>query len=104
MPERPRLRELVLVVREDEVEPAAVDLERRPVDLLRHHRALDVPARAAAAPRRVPPRVPRRRLIRLPQREIARVALQRARLLPLLDLIRLLAGQPSVLREGRDGE
>ena len=57
--ERARLRELVLVVREDEVEPAAVDLEHRPEQLLRHRRALDVPARPAAPPRRVPRTCPR---------------------------------------------
>ncbi len=55
--ERARLRDLVLVVREDEVEPAAVDLELRSEVLLRHDRALDVPARPPASPGRVPGRV-----------------------------------------------
>src|SRR4029077_18886651 len=77
--ERARLRNLVFVVREDEVEPAAVDLERRAEDLLGHHGALDVPTRAAAPPRRLPRRVLRLRLVRLPQREVARVLLERAR-------------------------
>ena len=57
--ERSRLRDLVLVVREHEVEPAAVDLELRAEVLLRHDRALDVPARAADAPRATPTTCPR---------------------------------------------
>ena len=101
MPERLRLRDLVLVVREDEIQTAAVDLERRPEDLLGHRRALDVPARAAAPPRRVPPRVLGLRLVRLPEREVARVVLERVRLL-LLDLIRTLAGEPPVRGEAGD--
>ena len=100
--ERARLRELVLVVREDEVETAAVDLECRPEGVLRHRRTLDVPARPAAPPGRVPRRV-LARLVRLPEREVARVLLQRVRLL-LLDLFRPLAGEPTVLRVARDGE
>ena len=104
MTERARLSHFVLMVREHEVEPAAVDLERRPVDLLRHHRALDVPARPAATPRRVPPRVLGGGLVRLPEREVARVALQRARLLSLLDLVGLLTRQPAVLGEALDAE
>ena len=100
MPERARLGDLVLVVREDEVEPAAVDLERRAEQLLGHHRALDVPAGPAASPRRVPRRV-LARLVRLPQREVARILLARVRLL-LLDLLRPLPRELSVLGELRD--
>ena len=100
--ERIRLSELVLVMREDEVEPAAVDLEHRPEQLLRHHRALDVPAGTAASPGRVPPRV-LVRLVRLPQREVARILLARVRLL-LLDLVGPLAGEAAVLRIARDAE
>src|SRR5262249_2126963 len=83
-----RLRDLVLVVREAEVQSAAVNLERRPQQLLGHDGALDVPARAAATPRRAPPRV-LPRLVRLPEREVARILLARVRLL-LLDLLRTL--------------
>ncbi len=73
---RDRLRDLVLVVREDEVEPAAVDVERRAQVLRRHRRALQVPAGAAAAPRRRPGRgLGFTGLVALPQREIARVSL-----------------------------
>ena len=81
-PSAARLRELVLVVREDEVEPAAVDLEGRAEELLGHRRALDVPARPAPPPRRVPRRV-LALLVRLPEREVPRILLQLARLLLL---------------------
>ena len=47
----------------------------RPERLLRHRRALDMPARPAGAPRRRPARV-LTRLLRLPQREIHGVALE----------------------------
>ena len=77
-----RLRRLVLVVGEDQVVAAAVDLERRAEHRLRHRGALDVPARPAAAPRRVPRRV-LHRLGRLPEREVERVLLARGALEPL---------------------
>src|SRR4029077_1650325 len=80
--ERARLRDLVLVVRELEVESAAVNLEARTEVLLRHRGALDVPARPDAAPRRLPPGV-LARLVRLPEREVARILLERVRLLIL---------------------
>jgi len=44
------LGELVLVVREAKIDPAAVDVELVAEVLTGHRRALDVPARAAAAP------------------------------------------------------
>ena len=50
MTERARLRELVLVVREAEIEPTAVDLELRSEMLRRHRGALDVPSRSSRAP------------------------------------------------------
>ena len=96
-PDGLRLRPLVLVVREDEVEPAAVDPELRPERLLGHRRALDVPARPARAPRRLPRGV-LALLRRLPEREVARVLLQRARLL-VLDLVGPLARERAVARE-----
>ena len=101
-PERARLRDLVLVVGKDEVEPAPVDLEDGAEQLLGHHRALDVPAGPAATPRRVPGGV-LARLVRLPEREVARVLLERVRLL-LLDLVRPLARQAAVLGKARDPE
>src|SRR5439155_23196265 len=102
VPGRARLGELVLMVREDEVEPAAVDLEDGAEVLLRHHRALDVPARPAAAPRRLPRRV-LAGLRRLPQGEIAWILLQRTRLL-LLDLFRPLPRELAVLGVASDPE
>ena len=52
----------------------------------------------------VPPGVLGRRLVRLPEREVARILLERARLLALLDLVGLLAREPAVVREARDPE
>ena len=73
-PARLGLRALVLVVREHEVVAAAVEVEALAEELERHRRALDVPARPALAPRRVPRRLAR--LGRLPQREVDRAALR----------------------------
>src|SRR5579863_6103457 len=67
------LGDLVLVVREDEVEAAAVDVEGLAQGLLAHRRALDVPARPAAPPRALPPGLLRRG--RLPQYKVAGVLL-----------------------------
>ena len=66
------LRDLALVVREDEVGAAAVQIEVRPEVLHRHRRALDVPARPADAERRTPRGLVGER--RLPQHEVERVA------------------------------
>ena len=52
----------------------------------------------------VPPGVLGRGLVGLPEREVARILLERARLLALLDLVGLLAGEPAVVREARDPE
>src|SRR5439155_26214176 len=90
------------MVWEDEVEPAAVDLEARAEELLREHRALDVPPRPAAPPGRVPGRV-LALLVRLPEGEVPWILLQGVRLL-LLDLVRPVAGEAAVLREARDAE
>ena len=54
-----RLRRLVLVVREHEVDAAAVDVELHAQQRLGHRRALDVPARPARGPRARPTRCPR---------------------------------------------
>ena len=54
-----RLRGLVLVVGEDQVRAAAVDLEVDAEQLLGHRRALDVPARPARAPTASPRPCPR---------------------------------------------
>src|SRR2546422_11152055 len=99
---RLRLRALVLVVRKDQVEAAEVDLEARTEELLRHRGALDVPARATAAPRRVPGRV-LAFFRRLPEGEVARLLLERAWVV-VLELLRPLPRQPAVLGEARDAE
>src|SRR5205814_1481546 len=54
---RAALRDLVLVVREDQVDAAAMDVEGLAEQGLAHRRALDMPARAAAAPGAVPARL-----------------------------------------------
>src|SRR6516162_8396569 len=69
------LRDLVLVVWEDEIETAAVDIEGLAQMRLAHRRALDMPARPAASPGTVPSR--QFRVGRLPQHKIGRVALIR---------------------------
>src|SRR3954451_6387341 len=67
------LGDLVLVVREDQVEAAAVDVEGGAQVLVGHRRALQVPAGAARAPWRRPGRLTG--LGGLPHGEVARVPL-----------------------------
>ena len=67
------LGDLVLVVREHEVDAAAVDVEHLAQMLPAHRRALDVPARPAASPRALPAGKLRRR--GLPQHEVGGVLL-----------------------------
>ena len=67
------LRDLVLVVREDEVEAAGMDVEGLAQVLGAHRRAFDVPARPAAAPRARPARLIVGR--GLPQHEVGGVLL-----------------------------
>ncbi len=96
------LRTLVLVVREHQVQTAAVDVERLPEVGSRHRRALQVPPRPATAPRRRPGRLTG--LGRLPQGEVPRGPLAgRSRLpldrFPLDELVRPLARERPVVRE-----
>ena len=65
------LRDLALVVREDEVGAAAVQVERRAVLVHRHRRALDVPAGPTDAERRAPRGLVGER--RLPEHEVERL-------------------------------
>mmetsp|Transcript_43713 Transcript_43713/g.114895 ORF Transcript_43713/g.114895 Transcript_43713/m.114895 type:complete len:377 (-) Transcript_43713:582-1712(-) len=71
--ERLRLAQLVVVVREGEIMPASVNVHIGSHDVRGHHRALNVPAGPAAAPRRVPRGLAC--LGRLPQRKVRRRAL-----------------------------
>src|SRR4051794_19071711 len=90
------------MMRKDEVEPPAVDLEDRAERIARHLRAFDVPAGPAAPPRRVPRGV-LTGLRRLPEREVLRRFLERVSLL-LLHLGDTLPRQPPVARIAGDAE
>ena len=68
--ERFALRDLRLVVREDEVGAATVEVERRSVLVHRHRGALDVPTRSPDTERRAPRGLVRQR--RLPEHEVER--------------------------------
>src|SRR6478752_4293808 len=67
------LRDLVFVVRENEIEAAAVDVECLTQQFLAHCRAFDVPPRSAVAPRALPGWLAR--LGCFPQREVGYVPL-----------------------------
>src|SRR5262245_9543120 len=68
---------LVLVVREDVVDAAGVNVDLRAEVLGAHGGAFDVPAREASAPRALPDELCPLGLGGLPQREVARVVLER---------------------------
>ena len=102
------LGDLALVVREDQVGAAAVQIESGAERIRRHHGALEMPARPADAEGRAPRRLPRLR--RLPQDEVERRAPVRVVRVPaaspreadhvLLGIVRQLP----VAREGRHVE
>ena len=100
-----RLRDLVLVVREDEVDAAGVQVEARPEVAHAHGRALDVPARPTLAEARRPAGLSR--LGAFPDREVAHVVLV---VLIALDAFadplvgRVEPRQPAVARPARDPE
>src|SRR5919197_3829068 len=81
--QRLTLRDLVFVVREDEVSAAPVDIELVTQRLPGHRGALDVPAGSARSPRARPGRLTLPGA--LPQGEVARVALSRLELLACRD-------------------
>ena len=102
-PGRAGLGLLVLVVREAQVDAAAVDVEAAAEVLQRHRRALDVPAGPSRAPRRGPGRRLRLGLLlpALPEGEVARVALAaRVGVLRRLHVVDALVGQLAVRRPG----
>ncbi len=69
------LRDLRLVMRENIVHAAAVDIDLRSEQRRRHRAALDVPARPARSPRRFPAHVAIGLVPRFPEREVADVFL-----------------------------
>ena len=93
------LRDLVLVVRENKVDAACVDVHRRVAEEAeRHRRALEVPARSARRIHQVPRRLAR--LPRFPQHEVARVFLRvrvRVHAGARLDAIAIEAREATVL-------
>src|SRR5690606_37483064 len=92
---------LVLVVREDQVDAAAVDVERGAEVLGGHRRALQVPAGASGPPRGGPGGLAGAGA--LPQREVAGVALgARVAVLGGAHLVDALVGQRTVLGVGGD--
>ena len=66
-----RLRDLVLVMREDKVLTACMDIDLLTQVLLGHDRALNMPARTALAPWGFPVRLAF--FFRLPENEIGRI-------------------------------
>src|ERR1043165_8692940 len=66
------LRDLILVMREDEIDTAGVNVKRLAKIVHRHRRALDMPARTSASDRRVPRRFSLARRF-FPKREVTRV-------------------------------
>ena len=94
------LGHLVLVVGEDQIEAAAVDVDGDAQGGLGHGRALDVPAGATRAPGALPGGLAG--LARLPEREVGGVALAGHEVLAA-QAVDLLAGQLAVLLEGGDG-
>ena len=65
------LGDFIFVVGKLQIQPTAVNVERRPQQFIAHRRAFDMPAGTAPAPRAVPTRLVARR--RLPQHKIHRV-------------------------------
>src|SRR5690606_1440515 len=98
------LGDLVLVVGENEVGSAGVEVEIVAQEAARHGRALDVPTGPTRAPGRVPMGLAW--LGALPQGEVERVALGLVRLDPgaAAHLVGVTARQPAVVLVGADGE
>ena len=67
------LRNLIFMMREDQILSACMDVDLLAKILLRHDGALDMPARTAITPRRLPGRLSL--FFRLPQHEIQRILL-----------------------------
>ncbi len=95
-PARDGLGSLVLVVRENEIDPPAVQVEPLAQKVERHDHALGVPAGPTGTERRVPARLARFGL--LPEREVDRRALLRVHLdtRTRLERVERLVGEQSV--------
>ena len=98
------LRPLVLMVREEQVGAAGMDVEAGSQIAPGHRAALDMPTRPPAAPGAVPAR--QIRAGGLPQHEIPGVALERGHVDPRAgqQLVRAAAGQAAVFGVAGDGE
>ena len=98
------LGDLVLVVREDQVVAAPVDIDGHPQGGVDHRRALDMPAGPAGAPGAVPHRLAG--LGRLPQHEVGGVTLVGGDLDPGAGdhVLHRPAGQLAVVGEAFDAE
>src|SRR2546423_5286883 len=98
------LGDLALVVREDQIGAAAVDVKALAQVAYGHHRALDVPARPPGTPWAWPRGLAW--LGSLPQREIARIALALVHLDARTSeqFVEILAREPAVRREAADLE
>ena len=99
------LCDLVLVMRENQIKTAGMDVDGLAEVLVRHSRALNMPARAAlAAPRRIPSRLTR--LCSLPDREVHRIFLYLADrdAGTGLQLLHRLVAQLAILGEGLGAE
>ena len=99
-----RLGQLVLMVREGQVDAAAMDVDRQAQHRLDHRRAFDVPAGTAGAPGARP--LGLAGLGRLPQHEVGRVALVGGDLDPGAGdhLVQRPARQLAIVGEGLDRE
>ena len=102
-PRRVRLGLFVFVMRETQIDPTSVDVERLAQIAARHRRTFDMPPRPPAPPRRLPRgRLGLTRLGGLPQGEIVGVALIRLKI-GLVDhhvLHRLASQRPVVGKAG----
>ena len=96
---RLRLRDLVLMMREDEVAAAPVKVKCLAEVLHRHRGAFDVPSGASLPPRAVPCGFAR--LCRFPQGKVHRVTLRLVDLDPRarLHIVETAPAQSSVMRE-----
>mmetsp|Transcript_8943 Transcript_8943/g.21943 ORF Transcript_8943/g.21943 Transcript_8943/m.21943 type:complete len:212 (-) Transcript_8943:887-1522(-) len=87
-----RLGDLVLVMREDQIDPTGMDVDGVPQERFCHGTALNVPTRTTTAPRAIPPDVSVLLFVCLPQGEILRLHFASPGSISMVrrDLLRLL--------------